>query len=135
MKLLFALLLIITLGALVQAQAPRAVQISASKILSEVAERKKKQPGITSKELAAYANELLETRGFDYDFDVCDILSARDKKSTASFLSKPYRAKRKRSAPEMVATISFADAAIDVNTREATGSLLDRINRTLKIDR
>lgn len=92
MKFLYALLLIITLAALVHAQAPRVVKVSASKILFDAAERKKNQPGITSKDLAAYANELLETRGFDYDFDVCDILSFRDKKSTASFLSKRYRA-------------------------------------------
>src|ERR1700752_5258744 len=90
MKLLFALLLIITLASFVPAQS--VVRLSASKILSDVAERKRKQPGLTAKELAAYANELLETRGFDYDFDVCDILSSRDKKSTASFLSKRYRA-------------------------------------------
>ena len=90
MKLLFALLLIISLASFVPAQS--VVKMSASKILSDVAERKNKQPGITSKELAAYANELLETRGFDYDFDVCDILSSRDKKSTAPFLSKRYRA-------------------------------------------
>lgn len=92
MKLLFALLLTITLGALVQAQAPRVVKVSASKILDDVFERKKNQPRITSKELAAYANELLVTRGSDYDFDVCEILSSRDKKSTAAFLPKRYRA-------------------------------------------
>ena len=92
MKLLFAFLLI-SFGTLVLAQTPpRVVKISASNIVSDIAERKKQQPGITSKELAAYANELLEKRGFDYDFEVCDILSARDRKSTAKSFAKRYPA-------------------------------------------
>ena len=91
MKLLFALSLIITPGILVQAQAPRILKISPSNILTAVAEKKKYQPGITSKELAAYANGLLEKRGFDWEFDACDLLSARDLKSTAPGFQKRYR--------------------------------------------
>ena len=48
----------------------RALKVSASNILEDLAQRKKKEPAITSKELAAYANDLLEKRGFDYMFDV-----------------------------------------------------------------
>ena len=90
MKLHVALLSIVTLGTLVQAQAPRVVKVSPSNILSDIADRKKKQPGITSKELAAYANELLEKKGFDYEFDACDLLSARDRKSTTPSFHKRY---------------------------------------------
>lgn len=61
-------------------------------IFSEIAERKKKQPGITAKELVTYANELLATKGFDYEFSLCDILSAREQKSTADSFRKNYRA-------------------------------------------
>lgn len=91
MKLLFALSLTITFGTLVQAQAPRVVKVSSSNVLTAIAERKKTQPHITVKELAAYANELLEKRGFDWEFDACDLLSARDLKSTAPGFQKRYR--------------------------------------------
>lgn len=60
----------------------RPVNISSSNILQELAERKKSQPAITSKELAVIGNELLQKRGFDYMFDVCDILSERDRQSS-----------------------------------------------------
>jgi len=72
-------------------QEPRAIKVSASNILQQLAERKKKQPAITAKELAAYANELLEKRGFDYMFDVCDILSKRNRKSTAAAVAANYQ--------------------------------------------
>lgn len=92
MKLLFVLLLILLPVTLVHAQAPtRVVKISPANIVSDVAERKKKQPAITASELAAYANELLETRGFDHDFNACDVLRERDRKSTAESLPLGYR--------------------------------------------
>ena len=86
MKLLFALLSIITFVTLLHAQPPRVVKVTASNILSEVSEHKKKQPTISASELAAYANELIETRGFDHNYDACDVLSKRDRKSKAEFL-------------------------------------------------
>lgn len=55
----------------------RPVVVSSSNIVQELAERKKKQPAITSRELAVIANELLEKRGFDYMFNVCDALYMR----------------------------------------------------------
>lgn len=88
-----AFLLIVILFTLVHAQTPRrVVKVTESNILSDVAEKKKQQPGITSKELAAFANDLLEKRGFDYEFDVCALLSAGDLKSTAETFRKRYRA-------------------------------------------
>jgi hypothetical protein len=62
----------------------RPVSISSSNILQELAERKKKQPAVTSRELAVIGNELLEKRGFDYMFDVCDILPKHSRTSTTA---------------------------------------------------
>ena len=50
----------------------RALVVAPSNVLSDVAERKQQQPSLTASQLAQYANELVEKRGFDYDFDVCD---------------------------------------------------------------
>lgn len=72
-------------------QEPRAIKVSASNILQELSERKKKQAAITARELAAYGNELLEKRGFDYMFDVCDILSQRQRRSTAAEVFGNYQ--------------------------------------------
>src|SRR6185503_20155669 len=52
----------------------RPITVSSANILEELAQRKKSQPAITSKELAVFANQLVEKHGFDYMFDVCDIL-------------------------------------------------------------
>jgi len=35
---------------------------------------KKRQPGISVKELAAHGNSLIARKGFDYDFNVCEIV-------------------------------------------------------------
>lgn len=65
----------------------RPVTVSSSKILEELAQRKQKEPAITSKQLAALGNELLEKRGFDYMFDVCDIVPKRDRASAETSVS------------------------------------------------
>ncbi len=90
MKRLFSLIIaVLTVmpGFALGQQRGRTITVTASNILSDVSERKKKQPALTAKELAAFGNDLIEKRGFDYHFDVCEILSARDRKSTANFLS------------------------------------------------
>jgi hypothetical protein len=51
--------------------------IRPSNILGVVNTKMKKQPKIVPKELAAYANKLLEEKGFDYHFDVCGVLETR----------------------------------------------------------
>ena len=56
----------------------RPISVSPSDLVQELAQRKKNQPTITPKELAVFANQLLEKRGFDYSFDVCDILPKAD---------------------------------------------------------
>ena len=44
-----------------------------SNILEEVKRRKSLEPRLSASALARYANELLKQKGFDYDFDVCEI--------------------------------------------------------------
>jgi len=56
----------------------RVVVVSPSRILTDVGERRKKE-SLTPRELAAYANELVEKIGFDYDFDVCDVFTRFDR--------------------------------------------------------
>lgn len=68
----------------------RPVVVSSSKILEELAQRKQKEPAITSKQLAAIGNELLDKRGFDYRFDVCEILPTGRNKSTDSTIRSEF---------------------------------------------
>jgi hypothetical protein len=49
----------------------RTLVVTPANVLQEVYQRKQQQPSITASQLAQYANELVENRGFDYDFDVC----------------------------------------------------------------
>lgn len=42
--------------------------ISPSKIIKDIREKKKESPNISLKELAAFANDLLKTKGYDYTF-------------------------------------------------------------------
>jgi hypothetical protein len=60
----------------------RPVSVASSNILKELSNRKQRQPVITPKALAAVGNELLEKRGFDYSFDVCEILPERDRQAS-----------------------------------------------------
>lgn len=48
--------------------------IGPSNIIDEVADKRRKQPDISPEELAAYANELVEEKGFDYEFNVCEVI-------------------------------------------------------------
>lgn len=48
--------------------------IRPSNILNDVSNKMKNQPTISPKELAAYGNKLLAEKGFDYDFDVCEVI-------------------------------------------------------------
>jgi hypothetical protein len=50
--------------------------IRPSNILDNVRNKMKKQPNISPKELVAYANKLLEEKGFDYNFDVCEAIGS-----------------------------------------------------------
>jgi len=68
----------------------RPVTVSSSNILVELAHLEKKQSEISPKELAAFANELLDKRGFDYRFDICDILSERERQSSEAAIPASY---------------------------------------------
>ncbi|MCL1467043.1 hypothetical protein [Argonema galeatum] len=48
--------------------------IRPSNILDVVSNKIKNQLNISPRELAAYANKLLAEKGFDYEFDVCEII-------------------------------------------------------------
>jgi len=50
--------------------------IKPSDIVGELLERKKANPKISAKELAAYGNELVKNKGYDYDFLTCEIQEA-----------------------------------------------------------
>ena len=59
---------------LVAAQQNQAPIIRPSNILDAASNKVKNQPNISARELAAYANKLLAEKGFDYEFDVCEII-------------------------------------------------------------
>ena len=60
-------------SAVAEAKQNQAPLIRPSNLLEDVRGRKKQQPNISSKDLAEIANKLLEEKGFDYDFVVCDV--------------------------------------------------------------
>jgi hypothetical protein len=88
----FAFILMLTLLPSVIAQRTPILSVTASNILDEVSQRARQSPSLSPVELAAYGNDLIAKKGFDYDFDVCDILSQRDRKqqSTAEVVV-PYQ--------------------------------------------
>lgn len=54
------------------------LSVKGSNVISEVSERARQSPSLTPLELAAYGNDLIARKGFDYHFDLCDILNHRD---------------------------------------------------------
>lgn len=51
------------------------IPVKGSNVLIEVGERSTQSPSLTPVELAAYGNELIARKGFDYEFDVCEMLN------------------------------------------------------------
>ena len=80
--LILVLSLILTLQPSAIAQtAHKGTQIRSvkpSNIIREVSERAKRSPSLTPVELAAYGNDLIARKGFDYRFDICDLLENRN---------------------------------------------------------
>ena len=74
------------------AQTPRKrtpiLSVKRSNVLQDVSERAKRQASLTPVELATYGNDLIAKKGFDYDFDLCEILNVRNPTSStpAEFL-------------------------------------------------
>ena len=54
-------------------------KIITSTILDDLQKRKQERLNLSPRELAAYANTLLEQKGFNYDFDACEILEVNGK--------------------------------------------------------
>ena len=88
---IFVLALILTFQAFAIAQTTpkgtRVVSVKPSDVISKVSERARQSPSLTPAELAAYGNELIAGKGFDYQFDLCDILNHRgpDRSTPAEF--------------------------------------------------
>ena len=64
-----------------------------SNVLDEVRRRKSVEPRLSASALARYANALLARKGFDYDFNVCEILpptAARVRGGTEATLALDY---------------------------------------------
>lgn len=55
------------------------LSVNRSNIVAEVSEKARQSPSLTPAELAAYGNDLIAQKGFDYNFDVCEALNHRDR--------------------------------------------------------
>lgn len=79
-------------GALESFRQKRLPKIVPSSLLSLVEKRVKEQPGISPKELAAYANSILAHEGFNYEFDLCEVVgkSKRESSTPGTSLPKTY---------------------------------------------
>jgi len=71
--------LLLTATAAPAPQRSRAITITPSNVVSDVVDRKQRQPNLTASELAQYGNQLTKERGFDYDFDVCDAVARHNR--------------------------------------------------------
>jgi len=83
--LVLALIPTLQLSAFAQTarKGPPVLSVNRSNIISEVSERAKQSPSLTPVELAAYGNDRIARKGFDYRFDICDILNHRDPTSSS----------------------------------------------------
>lgn len=70
---------------------PRILSVNGSGIVTEVIERAKQAPSRTPVELAAYGNDLIAKKGFDYTFDVCEALNHQDRSRTPPAKSLAYQ--------------------------------------------
>jgi len=52
----------------------RKLKLVPSTILSDLRRRKEERPGVSPLELAKYGNAVLAQKGFNYDFDICELL-------------------------------------------------------------
>ena len=92
--LLFGLVLTLLSSTIAQtARKPMPViPVKGSNVLREVSERATQTPSLTPVELAAYGNDLIARKGFDYRFDMCDMLNHRDRTpSTPAEIVRNYQ--------------------------------------------
>ena len=68
------------------------IPVKGSNVISAVSERARKEPSLKPEQLAAYGNDLIARKGFDYEFDVCEILDHRDRtKNTSAEIVRNYQ--------------------------------------------
>ena len=81
--LLFGLVLTFLPSAIAQTARKRTpvISVKGSNELILVGERSTQSPSLTPVELAAYGNALIARKGFDYNFDMCEMLNHRDRTS------------------------------------------------------
>jgi hypothetical protein len=79
----FVLALMLTFLPSALAQRNLTLTVSRSNVLAEVSKRARQSPSLSPVELAAYGNDLIAKKGFDYEFDLCDILNQRDRKQNS----------------------------------------------------
>lgn len=92
--LLFGLVLTLLSSAIAQtARKPiPVISVKGSNVLILVGERSTQTPSLTPVELAAYGNDLIASKGFDYRFDMCDMLNHRDRTpSTPAEIVRNYQ--------------------------------------------
>lgn len=65
--------------------------VKGSGIVTEVIERAKQAPSLSAVDLAAYGNDLIAKKGFDYAFSVCEALNQRDLSGTSPAKSLTYQ--------------------------------------------
>ncbi len=78
--------LVLTLLSCAIAQTARKVtpviSVRGSNVIIAVSERARKEPSLRPEQLAAYGNELIARKGFDYDLSLCDMLTHREQNPT-----------------------------------------------------
>lgn len=80
----FVLALMLTFLPSAVAQRKPILSVSPSNVVGQVSERARQSPSLSPVELAAYGNDLIAKKGFDYDFDLCDILGQRDRNQNST---------------------------------------------------
>lgn len=110
---LFGLVLALVLMCLPSAIAQRTpiLSVSRSNVLDEVSKRAKQSPALSPVELAAYGNDLIAKKAFDYDLDVCDIFNERQRKQNLT--AEVVRSYQLSSASGGKLTIRFTIAKSD----------------------
>ncbi len=74
----------------VQSQTTNVVELKSSTIVKDIEQYKKLNPKASGKDLAAFGNNLLLLKGFNYDIDFCDVIEQKiAAKETKDILGDP----------------------------------------------
>lgn len=82
--LLFGLVLTLLASAIAQTarKVTPVVSVKGSNVIIAVSERARKEPSLRPEQLAAYGNDLIATKGFDYQLSLCNMLTQRERNPT-----------------------------------------------------